>query len=82
MIGKYVSFLSLVNQFKVNLLASFHAEFGHKDKSFIEVIKCEEEKKDSCPQKKNSYDLKLNVSIWFAHTQRWDPYMKKVGNQT
>ena len=41
MIWKDVSFLSLDNQFILHLWASFHAKFGHKDKSFIRVTKCE-----------------------------------------
>ena len=41
MLWKDESFLSLDNQFKLHLWASFHAKFGHKDKSFIRVTKCE-----------------------------------------
>ena len=47
MIWKYMSFLSLDNKFKLHLWSSFNAKFGHKDKSFIQVIKCE--KMDSSP---------------------------------
>ena len=41
MIWKDVSFLSLDSQFIFHLWASFHAKFGHKDKSFFQVTKCE-----------------------------------------
>ena len=41
MIWKDVSFFSLDNQSILHVWASFHAEFGHKEKSFIRVTKCE-----------------------------------------
>ena len=40
MIWKDVSFLSVDKQFRLQLWASFHAKFGRKDKSFIQVKKC------------------------------------------
>ena len=48
MIWKDVSFLSVDKQFRLQLWASFHAKFGRKDKSFIQVTKCKK-KIDASP---------------------------------
>ena len=45
MIWKDESLFSLENQLKNQVWAIFHAKFGHKDKSFIWVTKCESKEK-------------------------------------
>ena len=84
-IWKDVSFLSLDNQFQLQLWASFHATFMHQYQSFIWVTKCEN--MGFFPSIHFYDESQLNVSIWIAPTHRWYLYghfgvWKRWGNKT
>ena len=85
MIWKDVSFFSLDKHFKLHLWPSFHAKFGHKDKCFIQVTKCEQ--MDSSPTcifltiKKYLFQFWWHPHIGQIHSDIL-VYEKRWGNKT